>query len=61
MQEVYMKSVKTMLLGIAMICFGNSLSLLNMFGTNGGFAAAGLVIIFAGVVVFLVSFFRKTM
>lgn len=55
-----MKSFKTMLLGIAMICFGNSLQLLNMFGTNGALAAIGFIIIIpVGVVVFLVSFFRK--
>lgn len=54
-----MKSSKTMLLGIAMICFGNSLLLLNMSGTNGGFAATGIVISVVGMLVFLVSFFRK--
>ncbi len=54
-----MKSFKTMLLGIAMICFGNSLHLTNMFGTNGGLAVAGMVVSGVGMVVFLVSFFHK--
>lgn len=54
-----MKSSKTMLLGIAMICLGNSLSLLNMSGTNGGFAVTGISISVVGMVAFLVSFFRK--
>lgn len=54
-----MKKIKTMLFGIAMICFGNSLSLLNMFGTNGECEAAGMIMSAVGAIVVWVSFFRK--
>lgn len=49
-----------MLLGIAMICFGNSLALLNMFGTSGITQAIGMILSAVGIVVFIFSFFRKS-